>query len=100
MSTLLHLYPHTGPKTRGYIVGERAALRSLARHLEDAARGAAGFDLVKFYGSDGHEYELAIVCDVAEEEWQTMSLPADGKSEPAKLSVVKTFEELRTDLSK
>jgi hypothetical protein len=95
MKARLHLYPHTGPGTRGYIVGEPAALRSLARHLEDAARGLAGFDTVECYGSDGHAYELALVCDVSEEEWQTLPLPSDKQSDPARLAVVRTFDELK-----
>ena len=95
MKSRIHLYPHTGPGTRGYIVAERAALRSLARHLEDAARGIVGFDTVKCYGSDGHEYELVIVCDVSEDEWQNLPGPGDKNSDPGKLSVVQTFDELR-----
>jgi hypothetical protein len=97
MKTRLHLYPHTGPKSRGYIVGEPAALRSLARHLEDVARGVVGFDVVRCYGSDGHEYELALVCDVSEEEWQNLPTPADKSSDPSQLTIVKTFDDLRSD---
>jgi len=95
MKTRLHLYPHTGPGGRAYIVGERSTFRSLARHLEDAARGAAGFDIVRCYGSDGHEYELALVCDVSEEEWQNLPVPGDKKSDPGSLAIVQTFDELR-----
>lgn len=97
MKTRLHLYPHNGPKSRGYIVGEPAALRSLARHLEDVAKGVVGFDVVKCYGSDGHEYELALVCDVSEDEWQNLPVPADKKSDPSQLTIVKTFDDLRSD---
>ena len=95
MKSRIHLYPHTGPGTRGYIVAERSALRSLARHLEDAARGIVGFETVRCYGSDGHEYELVIVCDVSEDEWQNLPVPDDKNSDPSKLKVVKTFDELR-----
>lgn len=97
MKTRLHLYPHTEPGGRGYIVGERAALRSLAKHLEDAARGLAGFDIIRCYGSDGHEYELALVCDVSEDEWQNLPVPADKKSDPGQLNIVKTFDDLRSN---
>jgi hypothetical protein len=97
MKTRLHLYPHNGPKSRGYIVGEPAALRSLARHLEDVAKGVVGLDVVKCYGSDGHEYELALVCDVSEDEWQNLPVPADKKSDPSQLTIVKTFDDLRSD---
>ena len=95
MKARLHLYPHSGPGTRGYIVGEPSALRSLARHLEDTARGLAGFDTIQAYGSDGHEYELVLACDVTEEEWQNLPLPAEKQSNPAQLSVVRTFDELK-----
>jgi len=95
MKSRIHLYPHTGPGSRGYIVAERSALKSLARHLEDAARGIVGFDTVRCYGSDGHEYELVIVCDVSEDEWQNLPVPGDKTSDPSKLTVVKTFDELK-----
>lgn len=95
MKSRIHLYPHTGPGSRGYIVAERSALRSLARHLEDAATGMVGFDTVRCYASDGHEYELVIVCDVSEDEWQNLPGPNDKNSDPSKLLVVKTFDELK-----
>lgn len=88
MKSRIHLYPHTGPGTRAYIVAERSSLRSLARHLEDAARGLAGLDTVRCYSSDGHEYELVIACDVDETEWQ--NLP-----DPSKLAIVQTWDEFR-----
>lgn len=97
MKSRIHLYPHTGPGTRGYIVAERSALRSLARHLEDAARGLAGLEAVQCYSSDGHEYELVIVCDVGEDEWQNLPVPSDKKSDPGKLAIVKTWDELKQD---
>lgn len=95
MKSRIHLYPHTGPGTRAYIVAERSSLRSLAQHLEDAARGLAGLDTVRCYSSDGHEYELVIACDVSEEEWQSLPVPGSKNSDPAKLSVVQTFDELK-----
>ena len=95
MKSRIHLYPHNGPGSRGYIVAERSALRSLARHLEDAARGIVGFDTIRCYSSDGHEYELVIVCDVSEDEWQNLPVPGDQRSDPSKLTVVETFDSLR-----
>lgn len=95
MKSRIHLYPHNGPGSRGYIVAERSALKSLARHLEDAARGLAGLDTIKCYSSDGHEYELVIVCDVSEDEWQSLPVPSDKNSDPGKLTIVQTFDELR-----
>jgi hypothetical protein len=96
MKTRLHLYPHTEPGGRGYIVGERSALRSLAKHLEDTARGVVGFEIIKFHSSDGHEYELALVCDVSEEEWQNLPVPADKKSNPSELNIVQIFDDLKS----
>lgn len=95
MKSRIHLYPHAGPGSRGYIVAERTALRSLARHLEDAARGLAGLETVKCYSSDGHEYELVIVCDVSEDEWQNLPVPKDKNSDPGRLAIVQTWDELR-----
>lgn len=95
MKSRIHLYPHTGPGSRAYIVAERSALRSLARHLEDSARGLAGFETVKCYSSDGHEYELVIVCDVSEDEWQNLPVPNEKNSDPGKLAVVQTWDEFR-----
>jgi hypothetical protein len=95
MKSRIHLYPHAGPNSRGYIVAERSALRSLAKHLEDAARGLAGFETVKCYSSDGHEYELVIVCDVSEDEWQNLPVPGDQQSDPSKLAIVRTWDEFR-----
>jgi hypothetical protein len=95
MKKRLHLYPHTGPQSRAYIVAEPGALRALATAAEDAARGVLGFETIKFYSSDGHEYELAIVCDVSEEEWQGLPVPSDKKSNPSQLSIVQTFDSLK-----
>lgn len=95
MKKRLHLYPHTGPHTRAYIVAEPGALRALAQAAEAAAQGLLGFETVKFYSSDGHEYELAIVCDVSEQEWQNLPVPSDKKSNPGQLSIVQTFDSLK-----
>lgn len=95
MKKRLHLYPHNGPQTRAYIVAEPGALKALAQAAEDAARGLLGFETIKFYSSDGHEYELAIVCDVTEEEWQGLPVPSDQRSDPSRLAIVQTFDELK-----
>jgi len=95
MNSRLHLHGHTGPKTRGYVIGEPQALRSLARALQNAANGALGFETIKFYGSDGHEYELVIACDVAEEEWQALPLPNVKTSDPNSLAIIKSYNELK-----
>jgi hypothetical protein len=93
----LHLHGHSGPNTRGYIVADPVALRALAKCLQNAANSPAGFEVAKFYGSDGHEYELVIACDVSEEEWQDIPLPNDKKSDPAKTKIVQLYDELRTN---
>jgi hypothetical protein len=54
-----------------------------------------GFDTIKFYSSDGHEYELALVCDVSEQEWQDLPVPSNQKSNPGRLAIVQTFDELK-----
>ena len=94
MKSRLHLYSHRGPKTRGYIVADPLALRGLAKALTAAASSAVGFETTTFYGSDGHEYELVIVCDVDEEEWQQLPLPSDKTADPNKLTVVQVYNDL------
>jgi len=94
MKTRLHLYSHTEPGGRGYIVGEPSSLRALARAANDAAKGVLGFETIKFYSSDGHEYELILVCDVKEDEWQNLPVPSDKTSDPSKLAIVQTYNNL------
>ena len=90
----LHLYPHSEPKGRGFIVADPAALRALSDLCRTAAHSMSGFETAVFFGSDGHEYELAIVSDVAESEWQQLALPGLDQQAAQQLSVVKTFDEL------
>lgn len=98
MKKRLHLYPHKEPQGRAYIVAEPGALRALAQAADNAARGVLGFETIKFYSSDGHEYELALVCDVSEEEWQSLPVPGDKTSNPGKLAIVQTFDELKQSI--
>lgn len=90
----LHLYPHKEPNGRAYIVAERRALRALAKKLEQTADGAVGFDKITLYSSDGHPYELMIVSDISEEEWQDLEVPSSKRSDPSKLETVKIVDEL------
>lgn len=90
----LHLYPHSEPRGRGYIVADPAALRALSDLCRTAAHSMSGFETATFFGSDGHEYELAIVSDVAESEWQQLALPGLDTDAAGKLAVVQTFDEL------
>jgi hypothetical protein len=92
----VHLYPHKEPNGTGYIVAERRGLKALAKKLEQAADGAAGFETITLYGSDGHPYKLMIVTDITEDEWQNLPLPADKRSDPRSLEIVKVYNDLRT----
>lgn len=100
MKTLsrLHLYPHKEPNGRAYIVAERQALRALAKKLEQTADGAVGYDKMTFYSSDGHPYELMIVSDITEQEWQELEVPSSRKSDPSKLETVKIVDDLSSTL--
>lgn len=90
----LHLYPHREPQGRAYIVADSAALRALGDFCRSAATSMIGMEIATFFGSDGHEYELAIVSDVSDTEWQQLSLPGLDQQAARKLSVVKTYDEL------
>lgn len=90
----LHLYPHKEPNGRAYIVAERRALKVLAKKLEQTADGAVGFDKITLYSSDGHPYELMIISDISEEEWQELDVPSSKKSDPSKLETVKIVDEM------
>ena len=68
----LHIYPPTGPRGTGYIVADKAALRGLAEAAKTASAGNFGFETIKLYSADGHEYELVVTSAVGEDEWQTM----------------------------
>ena len=96
----VHVYPHKGPKSTGYIVGEKSGLLKLAKTLEQAARGAVGTERVTLYSSDGHEYEIVVTKEVTETEWQTMELPQNKKADPSKLQSIKDYKELKEELRK
>ncbi len=68
----LHIYPPTGPRGTGYVVADRQALRGLAQAAQTASAGNFGFETIKLYSADGHEYELVLTSAVGEEEWQTI----------------------------
>jgi hypothetical protein len=76
-------------------VAEPAALKALAQAADRAAKSVIGMETVKFYSSDGHEYELFIACDVSEDEWQTMPGPYEKTSQPDELAVVKLYDEIK-----
>jgi len=92
----VHLYPHKEPNGTAYIVAERRGLRALAKKLEQAADGAVGLETIILYGSDGHPYNLMIVTDITEDEWQNLPLPKDKNSDPSTLDIVKIYNDLKT----
>jgi hypothetical protein len=94
----VHLHSHKEPKGRAYIVGDRKGLLALSKTLEKAAKGLLGLESIRLFSSDGHEYELMIVADVKEEEWQFMSVPYDPDSNPNSLESIKVYESVRKQL--
>ena len=93
----LHIYPPTGPQTTGYIVADRQALRGLAEAAKTAAASGFGFETVKLYSSDGHEYELILTSNVAEEEWQELQ-PHYAKESVPQVSTIQDYQELKQQL--
>jgi hypothetical protein len=95
----LHIYPPTGPKTTGYIVADRQALRGLAEAAKNASAGGFGFETVKLYSSDGHEYELILTSDVSEDEWQDIQ-PQYSKSTVPVVGTIQDYQELKQELTR
>ena len=83
----LHVYNAHGPRDTAYIVADRAGLRQLAEALKNAANSAVGMETLRLFAADGHEYEVMITCDVAEEEWQTTALPYTKSQVPGVRSI-------------
>lgn len=96
----LHLYPHHEPHGRAYIVADPAALKALSEVCKIAYQSMTGIETAKYFGSDGHEYELTVVSDISEEEWQQLPLPGINQQAARQLSIVKTFDELVGQLPK
>lgn len=71
----------------------------MAKACEHAASGTLGMEMIKFYSSDGHEYELIITRDVSEDEWQTLPVPYEKSSDPAKLVCIKNLDSTRKELA-
>ena len=86
----LHLFPHKEPQGTAYVVGERKALRELARALDRAASSPIGTDTVTLYGTDGHPYTVFITKEVSEDEWQDLQ-------DPKQLSAVQMWEEIKQE---
>ena len=94
----LHMYPPTGPRGTGYIVADRQALKGLAEAAKNAAAGGFGFETIKLYSADGHEYELILTSAVGDEEWQTMESHYDSKTTPT-VSTIQDYQTLKRELS-
>lgn len=96
----VHIHSHKEPNGRAYIVGERSGLRSLAKALEKAANGAVGMETITLYSSDGHPYELMIVTDITEQEWQNTEVPYKRNSDPSQFESVKIYDSLKSEIIK
>ena len=93
----LHIYPPTGPRGTGYIVADRQALKGLAESAKNAAVGGFGFETIKLYSADGHEYELIVTSAVGEEEWQTMESHYDARTTPT-VATIQDYQTLKQEL--
>jgi hypothetical protein len=93
----LHIYPPTGPRGTGYIVADRQALKGLAEAAKNAAAGGFGFETIKLYSADGHEYELIVTSAVGEEEWQTMESHYDARPTPT-VATIQDYQTLKQEL--
>jgi hypothetical protein len=94
----LHIYPPTGPRGTGYIVADKQALKGLAEAAKTATAGNFGFDTIKLYSADGHEYELVITSAIGEEEWQSIQ-PHYIKSQVPQIETITDYQELKTNLA-
>jgi hypothetical protein len=94
----LQIYPPSGPRKSGYVVADRAALRGLAEAIKSAATSTFGFETVKLYSADGHEYELVITSSVTEDEWQTIQPNYTTASVP-KVETLQNYQDLKDQLT-
>jgi hypothetical protein len=95
----LQIYPPAGPRKSGYIVADRAALRGLADAIKSAATSTFGFETIKLYSADGHEYELVITSSVTEDEWQAIQPNYTATSAP-KVDTLQNYQELKDQLAR
>ena len=94
----LHVYNARGPRDTAYIVADRSGLRQLAEALKNAANSAVGMETIKLFAADGHEYEVMITCDIAEEEWQTTELPYAEKSQVPSVRSINDYLAVKKEL--
>lgn len=90
----LEIYPSKDIKDTAFIVGEKSALRELAKALLRAADNPIGFDSVNIYKGNGHNYEIIVTKNVSENEWQNMP------EEPSKLEFVDEYISMKNNLKK
>ena len=90
----LEIYPSTETKQCAVIVGEKTALRELARAILRAADTPLGFETTRLFKSSGHDYEIIVTQNVTETEWQ--SLPSD----PNQLEFVENYNSVKSSIIK
>lgn len=90
----LEIYPSADIKDRAVIVGERTALKSLAKAILQAAENPTGFHTINLYKGNGHDYEILITQNITEIEWQNMP------KEPSSIDFIKDYAEFKSTLSK
>jgi hypothetical protein len=78
-------------------VADRQALKGLAEAAKNAAAGGFGFETIKLYSADGHEYELIVTSAVGEEEWQTMESHYAKETVPT-VSTIQDYQDLKQEL--
>ena len=93
----LHIYPPSGPRSTGYIVADRQALKGLAEAAKTAASSGFGFETVKLYSADGHEYELVLTTSASEEEWQAIQ-PHYAKESVPQVDTIQDYQALKQEL--
>lgn len=94
----LHIYPPTGPQGTGYIVADRQALRGLADAAKSAAVDGFGFETIKLYSADGHEYELILTSAASEDEWQKMQSHYAKEAVP-QVETIQDYQQLKRELN-
>jgi len=72
-------------------------MKGLAEATKNAAAGGFGFETIKLYSADGHEYELIVTSAVGEEEWQTMESHYDARTTPT-VATIQDYQTLKQEL--
>lgn len=72
-------------------------MKGLAQAAQTASAGNFGFETIKLYSADGHEYELVITSAVGEEEWQTMESHYAKETVPT-VGTIQDYQDLKQEL--